>query len=121
MNLMRHGKNRHPDHFSLFASKGNMFEDIAEQWVRELLGKDERERIDDAETKQLIEKYARKLEDFFHKEVLKQLEPFGKRSEYERMLLYDSQYINKYLNQTIPGYAGFLTEILERAKKIIIA
>jgi hypothetical protein len=36
------------------------------------------------------------------------------------MLLYDSQYMNKYLNQTIPGYPGFQKNIFDTAKKNIL-
>jgi len=97
-----------------------MFEETAEQWVRELLRNGKIEKREDEEIARITREYARQLEEFFHREVLKQLEPSGKASEYERMLLYDSHYINKYLNQTIPGYAGFLSEVLTRAKKAIL-
>jgi hypothetical protein len=43
----------------------------------------------------------------------------GKDAEFERMLLYDSQYTHKYLNQTIPGYYGFRAEVFAQARKTI--
>jgi hypothetical protein len=36
------------------------------------------------------------------------------------MLLYDSQYTHKYLNQTIPGYYGFRAEVFEKAREKIV-
>jgi hypothetical protein len=36
--------------------------------------------------------------------VVKQLKPVGKAADFERMILYDRQYVHKYLNQVIPGY-----------------
>ncbi len=52
--------------------------------------------------------------------MTRQLEPLGKAAEFERMLLYDSQYTHKYLNQTIPSYYGFRAEIFNKARKIIL-
>ena len=72
------------------------------------------------ELKLLRSDYVRRLEKIFHEEVSKQLEPSGKVEEFERMLDYDSQYLNKYLNQTIPGYSGFRTDVFNKAKKIIV-
>jgi hypothetical protein len=69
---------------------------------------------------QLADDYARRLEEIFNQEVTRQLEPLGKAAEFERMLLYDSQYTHKYLNQTIPSYYGFRAEIFNKARKIIL-
>lgn len=97
-----------------------MFEDTVEQWIRELIRDGKLPQLEDNQKKELAEEYTRKLEEFFHKEVIKQLEPSGKAAEFERMMIYDTQYIYKYLNQSIPGYAGFLANVLSRAKKAIL-
>ena len=96
-----------------------MFEETARQWVREMLQEGKFSGCDEEFLKQLIKDYARQLEEIFTCEVKKNLEKTGKAGEFERMLLYDSQYINKYLNQTIPGYPGFRTNVFDRARKII--
>ena len=97
-----------------------MFEETARQWVREMFQEGKLSACDEEFLKQLTKDYARRLEEFFIREVKRNLETSGKVGEFERMLLYDSQYINKYLNQTIPGYPGFRTDIFDRAKKIIL-
>ena len=43
-----------------------------------------------------------------------------KAVEFERMLLYDGQYMNKYLNQTIPAYPAFRLEVFSKARKVIL-
>ena len=97
-----------------------MFEETARQWVREMLQEGKFSGYDEGFLKQLIKDYARQLEEIFTCEVKKNLEKTGKVGEFERMLLYDSQYINKYLNQTIPGYPGFRITVFDRARKIIL-
>jgi hypothetical protein len=97
-----------------------MFEDTARLWIREMLEEGKLHGNDQEFLKQLTTDYARQLEDFFYREVTLHLEKSGKAGEFERMILYDSQYINKYLNQTIPGYSGFRTDIFNKAKKIIL-
>jgi hypothetical protein len=97
-----------------------MFEETARQRVREMLQEGKFSGYDDEFLKQLIKDYARQLEEIFTCEVKKNLEKTGKVGEFERMLLYDSQYINKYLNQTIPGYPGFRINVFDRARKIIL-
>jgi hypothetical protein len=97
-----------------------MFEEAARQWVREMHQEGKFSGYDEEFLKQLIKDYARQLEEIFTCEVKKNLEKTGKVGEFERMLLYDSQYINKYLNQTIPGYPGFRTNVFDRARKIIL-
>lgn len=97
-----------------------MFEETARQWVREMFKGGELSGCDEEYLKQLTKNYARQLEDFFICEVKKNLEESGKVGEFERMLLYESQYVNKYLNQTIPGYPGFRTDVFDRARKIIL-
>jgi hypothetical protein len=97
-----------------------MFEETARQWVREMLQGGKFSGYDEEFLKQLIKDYARQLEEIFTCEVKKNLEKTGKVGEFERMLLYDSQYINKYLNQTILGYPGFRINVFDRARKIIL-
>jgi hypothetical protein len=97
-----------------------MFEETARQWVREMLQEGKFSGYDEEFLKQLIKDYARQLEEIFTCEVKKNLEKTGKVGEFERMLLYDSWYINKYLNQTIPGYPGFRINVFDRARKIIL-
>jgi hypothetical protein len=97
-----------------------MFEETTRQWVREMFQEGKLSGCDEEFLKQLTKDYARQLEDIFTREVKKNLEKSGKVGEFERMLLYDGQYINKYLNQIIPGYPGFRTDLFERARKIIL-
>ncbi len=97
-----------------------MFEETARQWVREMYGDIKSSGCDEEFLKQLTKDYARQLEEIFTSEVKKNLQKSGKVGEFERMLLYDSQYINKYLNQTIPGYPDFRTDIFDRARKMIL-
>jgi hypothetical protein len=75
-----------------------MFEETARQWVREMQQEGKFSGYDEEFLKHLIKDYARQLEEIFTCEVKKNLEKTGKVGEFERMLLYDSQYINKYLN-----------------------
>jgi hypothetical protein len=97
-----------------------MFEETARQWVREMSQEGKLSGCNEEFLKQLTKDYARRLEDIFTREVKKTLEDSGKAGEFERMLLYDGQYINKYLNQIIPGYPGFRKDLFERAKKLVL-
>jgi len=97
-----------------------MFEETVKLWIREMLQEGKLYGYDQEFLRQLTRDYARQLEEIFNREVRIHLEKSGKTGEFERMLLYDSQYINKYLNQTIPGYTGFQTDIFKKAKKIIL-
>jgi hypothetical protein len=97
-----------------------MFEETARQWVREMFQEGKLSVCDEEFLKRLTKDYARQLEDIFTREVKQNLAKSGKVGEFERMLLYDSQYINKYLNQTIPGYPGFRTDLFDRARRIIL-
>jgi hypothetical protein len=96
-----------------------MFEETVGFWIREMLQEGKLHGCDQDFLKQLTKEYAHQLEEFFYREVTLFLEQSGKAREFERMMLYDSQYINKYLNQTIPGYSGFQADIFNKAKKII--
>ena len=97
-----------------------MFEETARQWIREMSQEGKLQGHDQEFLTQLTKDYARRLEDIFYTEVKSNLEKSGKAEEFERMLFYDSQYINKYLNQTIPGYRGFQKNIFDKAKKDIL-
>jgi hypothetical protein len=96
-----------------------MFDETAVRWIDEMLLEGKLKGLSQKELKLLRSDYARRLEKIFHEEVSKQLKPSGKVEEFERMLDYDSQYLNKYLNQTIPGYPGFKMDIFNSARKII--
>jgi hypothetical protein len=97
-----------------------MFDETAIRWIDEMLLEGKLKGLSQKELKLLRSDYVRRLEKIFHEEVSKQLEPSGKVEEFERMLDYDSQYLNKYLNQTIPGYSGFRTDVFNKAQKIIV-
>lgn len=97
-----------------------MFEETARQWIREMSQEGRLDGCNEESLKALTKDYARQLEDIFTREVKRTLEDSGKTGEFERMLLYDGQYINKYLNQTIPGYPGFRKDLFERARKLIL-
>jgi hypothetical protein len=71
-----------------------MFEETAQQWIRELIQEGTLQGNDREFVRQLTIQYARQLEDIFCQEVKKTLETSGKTDEFERMLLYDSQYIS---------------------------
>jgi hypothetical protein len=97
-----------------------MYEETARQWIREMYEEGKLQTNEAEFIKQLTKEYARQLEEFFNREVKITLEKSGNADEFERMLLYDSQYMNKYLNQVIPGYHGFRTNIFDKAKKVIL-
>ncbi|MCK9196654.1 MAG: hypothetical protein M0P16_06680 [Syntrophales bacterium] len=97
-----------------------MFQETAGQWIEELDKEGKLANLDEAGRKALIRDYATRIEDFFVVEVTRQLEPMGKVADFERMLIWDTQYTNKFLNQTIPGYPSFKMEILEKARKAIL-
>lgn len=96
-----------------------MFKETALTWIAELEETGRISGLDDAGRGKLADDYAAKLEAIFNEAVANQLKPVGKDAEFERMLLYDSQYTHKYLNQTIPGYYGFRSEVFAKARKTI--
>jgi hypothetical protein len=97
-----------------------MFKETALTWIAELEEAGKLRDLDAESRGRLAGDYAAQLEEIFNAEVSRQLEPIGKAAEFERMVLYDSQYTHKYLNQTIPSYYGFRAEIFEKAKAIIL-
>jgi hypothetical protein len=94
-----------------------MFYKTAKEWVEELHGQN---KCDSDSMEERIREYAKRLEEIFNEEAKKQLEPLNKTSDFERMLLWDTQYMNKFLNQTIPAYYSFREEVFKKAKKIIL-
>jgi hypothetical protein len=97
-----------------------MFQETASQWIDELDKEGKLANMDAEGRKVLVRDYATRIEEFFVTEVTRQLEPMGKVADFERMLIWDTQYTNKFLNQTIPGYPSFKIEILEKARKAIL-
>ena len=97
-----------------------MFKETALSWIAELEEAGRISGLDAAGRGKLADDYAAKLEAIFNEAIANQLRPLGKDAEFERMLLYDSQYTHKYLNQTIPSYYGFRAEIFAKARKIIL-
>ena len=97
-----------------------MFQDTASEWIEELDKEGKLGNIDADSRRALVRDYAIQIEEFFVAEVTRQLEPMGKVADFERMLIWDTQYTHKFLNQTIPGYPSFKMEILERARKTIL-
>ncbi|MDQ5985552.1 MAG: hypothetical protein CSYNP_01264 [Syntrophus sp. SKADARSKE-3] len=97
-----------------------MFRETALTWIAELQEAGKLTDLDAEARNKLANDYAQKLEDYFNEAIVNQLKPVGKAADFERMVLYDSQYVHKYLNQMIPGYYGFRSEIFDKAKKIIL-
>ncbi|MFB3925400.1 MAG: hypothetical protein ACE14T_05045 [Syntrophales bacterium] len=96
-----------------------MYYTAARGWIDDMLSEGKLKDLSREELDALAREYSAKLENFFQEEVTLLLEKMGKGKEYERMLLYDGQYANKYLNQTIPGFPAFRMEVFEKARKII--
>ena len=97
-----------------------MFQDTASEWIDDLDKEGKLGNLDAEARRALTRDYATRIEEFFVTEVTRQLEPMGKVADFERMLIWDTQYTHKFLNQTIPGYPSFKMEILERARKSIL-
>jgi hypothetical protein len=96
-----------------------MFKEETTRWVDEMRAEGKLAELDDAACNKLADEYAIKLEKYFNEAVRKQLAPVGKVADFEKMLIYDSQYTTKFLNQAIPGYMGFKIDIFCQAKKAI--
>ncbi|HRR40833.1 MAG TPA: hypothetical protein P5244_06340 [Syntrophales bacterium] len=97
-----------------------MYLETARRWVAELQDSGKLSDLDSDAFEKLAQEYARRLEEFYLEEVARQMEKCGKAVEFERMLLYDGQYMNKYLNQTIPAYPAFRLEVFSKARKVIL-
>jgi hypothetical protein len=96
-----------------------MFKEETRRWVDEMWSVGRLTELDEPALNKLVDDYAIRLEDYFNEAVRRQLTPVGKVADFEKMLIYDSQYTTKFLNQSIPGYLGFKTEIFRQAKKVI--
>ncbi len=96
-----------------------MFKEETLQWIKEMQSEGKLAELDTADMNQLTEEYAAKLEAYFYEAVRKQLAPCGKVADFEKILIYDSQYTTKFLNQAIPGYLNFKRETFLLAKKVI--
>jgi len=97
-----------------------MYRETAKQWITEMKAMGRLQDLDENALDKLAKEYAAKLEEKFEEAIRKQLEPSGKVAEFERMMIFDGQYMNKYLNQMIPGYPAFKMEIFNQIKKEII-
>jgi hypothetical protein len=97
-----------------------MYIETARRWIAELREEGKLKDLESDALEKLAGDYAKRLEDIYLEEVTRQMEKYGKADEFERMLLYDGQYMNKYLNQTIPAYPAFRLEIFSKARKIIL-
>jgi len=97
-----------------------MFLETTRNWVNELQNE---EKLVDKSPEEL-EKMARdlsvKLEEYYYEEIRDQMEKIGKAAEFERMVLFDTQYLSKYLNQTLPAFPAYRQEIFLRAKKKLL-
>lgn len=97
-----------------------MFLETTRDWVNELHkeGKLEDKSPDELET--LARELSVKLEEYYYEEIRDQMEKIGKAAEFERMVLFDTQYLSKYLNQTLPAFPAYRQEIFQRAKKKLL-
>ena len=96
-----------------------MYKETTRQWIAEMKAEGKLQDMDGDALNRLEDEYAKILEEKFEEAVKRQLAPSGKVAEFERMLIYDGQYMNKYLNQTIPGYPAFKMEIFAQLRKEI--
>ena len=97
-----------------------MYLETARRWVAELQASGKLTDLDSDALEKLAQEYAGRLEEIYLEDVVRQMEKCGKAEEFERMILYDGQYMNKYLNQTIPAYPAFRLEVFSKARKIIL-
>ncbi len=96
-----------------------MFKEETSRWIKDLQDQGKLAEHDKEALGRLADAYAIKLEEYFNEAVRKQLGPTGKLADFEKMLLYDTQYTTKFLNQAIPGFPGFKEEIFRKARKEI--
>jgi len=97
-----------------------MFKQVVRVWLDEGEREGRLSVLNEEERQRLVDRYAEKLEEIFQEEVLKQMAFRGKKRDYEHLLAYDSQYAAKFLNQVIPGYPQFQSEVFALAKEIIL-
>ncbi len=94
-----------------------MFLEATRYWVKELQYEGKLSDKSPEELEQMALDLSVKLEEYYFEQVRDQMEKLGKSAELERMILYDTQYLSKYLNQTLPAFPAFKYEIFEQAKK----
>ena len=97
-----------------------MFLEATRYWVKELQHKGKLTDKNPDELEQMALELSAKLESYYYEQIRDQMEKLGKTAELERMILYDTQYLSKYLNQTLPAFPAFKYEIFENAKKIFL-
>ncbi len=96
-----------------------MYKSIALDWIAELQTSGKLPTLCEEEKERLAVSYSARIEDIINQEALDTLAKMGKAEEYERMKLFDGQYLNKYLNQTLPGFFNVTMEALQKATEII--
>jgi len=101
--------------------RAKMFQETAREWIEQWQGEGLLERGDEARTARLVKDCAARIEEIFTAAVTRQLTPLGKAADFERLLLWDTQYVHKFLNQTIPAYYNFREEVLAEARRTILA
>jgi hypothetical protein len=97
-----------------------MYKETTRQWIADMKAEGKLQDLDGNALDKLTDDYARRLEEKYEEAIRRQLEPVGKVAEFERMMIFDGQYMNKYLNQMIPGYPAFKMEVFNQIKKEII-
>ncbi len=97
-----------------------MFLETTRDWVNEL--HNEGKLVDKSldELEKMARELSVRLEEYYYEEIRDQMEKIGKAAEFERMVLFDTQYLSKYLNQTLPAFPAFRQEIFQRAKKKLL-
>lgn len=96
-----------------------MFYGEVVEWIEDLEGKGLLQVMERDMKAHVVDRCVQKMESVFKEKVFKQLGPSGKAAEFERMLLWDTQYAFKYLNQMIPQFYTFRSQVIEEAKEII--
>ena len=97
-----------------------MFLETTRHWVNELQKEGKLAGKSPEETEQMALELSVKLEEYYYEQIRDQMEKLGKSAEFDRMILYDTQYLSKYLNQTLPAFPAFRYEIFEKAKKKLL-
>lgn len=97
-----------------------MFYETAGDWVNAWIEDGSLPALEGDARSRVIKECAGRIEEIFCADVLRQLTPMGKAADFERMMVWDTQYVHKFLNQTVPGYPAFRADILSRAKGIVL-
>ncbi len=97
-----------------------MFLETTRDWVKELHNEGKLEGDSPEELEKMARELSVKLEEYYYEEIRDQMEKIGKAAEFDRMVLFDTQYLSKYLNQTVPAFPAYRQEIFQRAKKKLL-